>query len=107
MLMAQSSHEPRSRKTGSIDVPRKSTDAITFRLATLFVAFGAIGSLALDRLNGPGSPPEATSQIRKLVPSPGFLTLHALVLMLSFWLIYWTREKKQYYRFRVFFYGCC
>jgi hypothetical protein len=92
-------------KLDQLLLPEKLRRHITFRLATLFVAVVTVGSLALDRLIGPGSPPEATAQIRKLVHSPGFLTFHALVLALGFWLIYRTREKKQYYRFRVLFYG--
>jgi hypothetical protein len=89
--------------------PEKFRDYITFRYATVFVAIVAIGSTALDMLQGqPESPINIPAQMRgflKLAHSPAFMALHALILALGFWLIYATREKKQYYRFRVLFYG--
>jgi hypothetical protein len=89
--------------------PEKFRNYITFRYATAFVAIVAIGSTALDMLNGrPDLPPNALPQIHRLsglAHTPGFIILHTLILALGFWLIYATREKKQYYRFRVLFYG--
>jgi hypothetical protein len=89
--------------------PEKFRNYITFRYATVFVAIVAIGSTALDMLSGrPDLPPKSLPQIdwlSKLAHTPGFMALHTLILALGFWLIYATREKKQYYRFRVLFYG--
>lgn len=85
--------------------PERIKRYVTFSWATGFLAVLLIGTSVLDRAIGPGPPPEATAKIDRLAHSPGFLTLHALVLAVGFWLIYWTREKKQYYRFRVLFYG--
>ena len=84
--------------------PERYRRFITFRMATVFVAIVAVGSTALDFLNRPRdattfrNPPE-------WMHSPAFILLHAIVLVLGFWLLYRTREKKQYYRFRVFLYG--
>jgi hypothetical protein len=73
------------------------------------VAVVAIGSSILDLMNGRTAlPHDATWQAGghpKVVHSPGFIALHVLVLALGSWLLYGTREKKQYYRFRVLFYG--
>ena len=80
----------------------------TFRWVTVFLVVTAVGSSALDLLNWPASTAQATAEIDrtpKLIHSPGFQILYALVLALGFWLIYATREKKQYYRVRVLFYG--
>jgi hypothetical protein len=88
--------------------PEKLRRYITFRLATVFVLVVVFGSSVLDMLNGPESLPNAAKQIRwspKLIYSPTVLILNALVSVFGFWLIYRTREKKQYYRFRVLFYG--
>jgi hypothetical protein len=89
--------------------PEKFRSYITFRYATVFVGIVAIGSISLDLLNGrPESPSNALPQIHRLsnlAHTPGFMALHALILALGFWLIYATREKKQYYRFRVLFYA--
>ena len=89
--------------------PEKFRNYITFRYATAFVAIVAIGSTAVGMLNGrPDLPPNALPTIRglsELAHTPGFMALHALILALGFWLIYATRGKKQYYRFRVLFYG--
>ena len=94
---------PLIEKIDQLVFPERLRRYTTFRLATVFVAILAIGSSVFVILNG--SPPEVTEQIRKLAHSPGFLTLHALVLVVGFWLIYWAREKKQYYRLRVLFYA--
>jgi hypothetical protein len=95
-------------KLEQLAFPERIRPYFTFRWVTVFVAVIAVGSSALDPLNWPASTAKATVQIDrtpKLANSPGFLILHALVLVLGFWLIYATRETKQYYRVRVLFYG--
>ena len=96
---------PLIEKLDQLLFPEKLRPYITFRLVTVFVAVLAMGSLALDILNAPEAPHETAAQIHKLVLSPRFLMLQAFILAVGFWLIYRTREKKLYYRFRVFFYG--
>jgi hypothetical protein len=65
------------------------------------------GSLALDTILIPESSREPSRQISTShgAHSPAFLSVHAIVLVLGFWLIYITREKKQYYLVRVVFCG--
>ena len=89
--------------------PEKYRRYVTFRVATVFVAAVAIGSSILDLMNGRTALlHDASGQAHgypKVVHSPGFIALHVLVLALGFWLLYRTREKKEYYRFRVLLYG--
>jgi hypothetical protein len=96
---------PLVEKIDRLLFPEKLRRFITFRVATLFVVVVVVGSSASGILRGPGLPLDAAEQIHKLAHSPGLLTLHALVLVVGSWLIYWTREKEQYYRLRVLFYG--
>jgi uncharacterized BrkB/YihY/UPF0761 family membrane protein len=83
--------------------PEKLRRYVTFRSATIFATIVVIGSFALDAIIRPESRVGAAEQ--KLIHSPTFLVLNALVSILGFWLIYRTRENRDYYRFRVLFYG--
>jgi len=74
---------------------------VTFRVATLLVLIIAIGFSAIDILGGL----EAVRWPPKSMRPPSILVLHAFILAVGFGLIYWTRGKNQYYRFRVLFYG--
>jgi len=74
---------------------------------TAVVVVLAICNLAFNILYKPDLSPEAVAQIRnhKLLHSPAFLALHAVVLTLGFWGNPQDEGKEQCYWLRVVFYG--
>ena len=88
--------------------PEKIRRYLTFRLMTVFVVLLFLVNFALNVLNEPEPYSDVAlrlSKIRGLVHLPIYLIFQNVGLALGFWLVYATREKKQYYWLRVVFYG--
>jgi hypothetical protein len=88
--------------------PAKFRHYLTFRLMTAVVVVFMSINFALNILDEPEQSSEISrliSRVRSGAHSPAFLILENVFLALGFWLVFATREKKQYYWLGVIFYG--
>jgi hypothetical protein len=91
-----------AEKIGQLLFPEKLGKFLTFRLMTVFVALLVVWSLVLSALDKAGH----SSVEGGFTYSPTLLVLYKTILVVGFWLIYRTRDRKEYYwLLRVIFYG--
>jgi uncharacterized BrkB/YihY/UPF0761 family membrane protein len=90
-----------AEKIGQLLFPEKLRKFLTFRLMTVFVALLAVWSFVFSALDKAGH----STVEGGFTYSPTLLVLYNTILVVGFWLVYRTRDRKEYYWLRVIFYG--